>query len=88
MKVSGLRSFVGALIALIGWACAASGELDAELVKRAEAGDAGAQYDLGVTYSNAAGVERDYSEAVWLVVTSGNFLIAAETRLKTGIEQW
>ena len=23
-----------------------------------------------------------------IVVTSGNFLIAAETRLKTGIEQW
>ena len=40
---------------------------DSELLKKAQDGDAEAQFYLGVAYSNGEGVEQDYAVAVkWL----------------------
>jgi len=56
---------LGGMLAVSGWAEDTKPEpYSAELVKRAEAGDAKAQCDLGYSYLNGAGVTKDYKEAV------------------------
>ena len=54
-----------AILAVSGWAEDEKPEpYSLELVKRAEAGDAGAQKDLGACYYSGFGVTQDYKEAV------------------------
>ena len=53
------------MFAVSGWAQKAKPESYLpELVKKAEAGDADAQYSLGVCYKRGAGVSEDEKEAV------------------------
>ena len=53
------------MFAVSGWAEDAKPEpYSAELVQKAEAGDAEAQYNLGVSYYGGKGVAKDYKEAV------------------------
>ena len=56
---------LGGMFAVSGWAQDSKHEpYSAELVKRAEAGDATAQHDLGCCYNSGKGVAQDYKEAV------------------------
>ena len=64
MRLIPILLLVG-MFAVSGWA--QNGEFEpysAELVKKAEAGDANAQRDLGICYYEGKGVEKDYKEAV------------------------
>ena len=56
------------MLAVSGWAEDAKPEsYSAELVKKAEAGDAKAQFDLGLCYVRADGVNKDNKEFLkWL----------------------
>ena len=64
MKLIPLFLLVG-MLAVSGWAEDTKPEpYSPELVKKAEAGDAKAQYDLGICYYEGTGVEKDWGEAV------------------------
>jgi len=64
MKLIILFLLVG-MFAMSGWAEEAKPEpYSAELVKKAEAGDGKAQFDLGVCYFEGEGVVKDEQEAV------------------------
>ena len=64
MKLITLFLLVG-MLALSGWAEGYTPEpYFSELVKKAEAGDAKAQFNLGVCYANGNGVAKDEKEAV------------------------
>ena len=64
MKLIPLFLLVG-MLAVSGWAEDTKPEpYSPELVKKAEAGDAKAQYDLAVCYCEGEGVEKDYKEGV------------------------
>ena len=52
---------------LVGCASMAWGEIDAELLKKAKAGDAEAQFHLATMYYVGEGVAQDYAEAAkWI----------------------
>jgi len=53
-----------AIVLLAALACPAFPEDIRTLSKRAEGGDAMAQYNLGVEYASGQGVPQDYTEAV------------------------
>ena len=66
-----LKKMMVALLALgIGQAAWADDTLNVgemvqkEMLRMAEAGDAGAQFSLGVTYEQGKGIRQDYTEAV------------------------
>jgi len=64
MKLIGIFLLVG-MYAVSGWAEDTKPEpYSAELVKKAEAGDARAQHNLGFYYKKGQGVTQDYKEAV------------------------
>ena len=65
MHVSGhaVKAFFVALL-FLSMTAAVSAQSIAELKKQAAAGDAKAQYNLGVSYVNGEGVARDEAEAV------------------------
>ena len=64
MKLIPFLLLVG-MLAVSGWAEDAKPEpYSPELVKRAEAGDAKAQYDLGACYYSGKGVTQDYKKPV------------------------
>ena len=64
MKLIPLLLLIG-MLAVSGWAEDTKPEpYSAELVKKAEAGDAKAQWRLGVFCYNGDGVTQDYKEAV------------------------
>ena len=64
MKLIPLFLLVG-MLAVSGWAEDTKPEpYSPELVKKAEAGDAKAQYDLGICYYEGTGVEKDWGEVV------------------------
>jgi len=67
MKLIPLLLIVG-MFAISGWAQVGKYEpYSAELVKKAEAGDAKAQFDLGLCYVRADGVNKDNKEFLkWL----------------------
>ena len=57
------RVLTGLIVFLVSGA-ALSAQIDPELLKKAEGGDAFAQYNLGVMYDNGDGVIKDAAEAV------------------------
>ena len=71
------------LLPLVGLCLSAFGEsLFEETKKKAEAGDAQAQYDLGYAYYNGRGVPKDYKEAIkWVRKAAGQGFAYAQTNL-------
>ena len=63
MSLKGPLIVAGCIALLVATASVASAQ-DAALLKKAKAGDAGAQYNLGVMYDEGEGTARDYAEAV------------------------
>ena len=59
-----MNSFLRTLLLFILLAAAGFAADFAETKKKAEAGDAWAQYNLGYAYCNGEGVPKDYAEAV------------------------
>ena len=82
MKLIPLLLLVG-LLAVSGWAEDAKPEpYSPELMKRAEAGDARAQCNLGVCYAKGEGVTQDYKEAVeWLTKSAEQEFMVAQANL-------
>jgi uncharacterized protein len=69
-------------IVLVLFACNVFGESIAEWRKKAEAGDAEAQFNLGVIYNNGQGVARDEKEAVkWFRKATDQGVVEAEFNL-------
>ena len=64
MRALRLLMICGALLTALGAPLSAQAPDFAETKKRAEAGDASAQYNLGVMYRNGNGVPKDDAEAV------------------------
>jgi TPR repeat protein len=76
-----VKAFSVALL-FLSMAVAVSAQNIAELKKQAAAGDAKAQYNLGVAYANGYGVSEDKSEAVrwWRKAADGGY-VKAQFRL-------
>jgi TPR repeat protein len=74
---------MGGMLAVSGWAEDIKPEpYSPELVKRAEAGDAKAQYDLGLCYVRADGVTKDNNEFLrWLRKSAEQGYAPAECNL-------
>jgi TPR repeat protein len=76
-----VKAFSVALL-FLSMAVAVSAQNIAELKKQAAAGDAKAQYNLGVAYANGYGVSEDKSEAMrWWRKAADQGYIKAEFRL-------
>jgi len=83
MHVSGqaVKAFFVALL-FLSMTAAVSAQNIAELKKQAAAGDAKAQYNLGVAYANGYGVSEDKPEAVrWWRKAADQGYVKAEFRL-------
>jgi len=61
------KNLTAVLLFFLAAPCFAAAPTPAEIRAKAELGDAGAQFNLGLMYHNGKGVARDYADAVkWL----------------------
>ncbi|MBR6901213.1 MAG: SEL1-like repeat protein [Synergistaceae bacterium] len=75
-------------VAVLG-AVSAFAESFNDVLKKAQKGDAEAQYKLGLMYDNGDGVTQDYSEAVkWIRKAAQQELTDAQEFLKKLGETW